>query len=92
MDTVDPGYSELSYSERVSPHRSLIYSEIKYVYSEYPALMNTFCCTDSFTITGSTVTRTLCITRSAFFLKIFTFLRYTLEIRVSNVSIKTVMI
>ncbi len=44
-NTVDPVYSE-----RVSPHRSLIYNQIKYVYSEYSALMNTFCCTDSFTI------------------------------------------
>ncbi len=47
-----PVYSPLGYSERVSPHRSLIYSQIKYVYSEYPALVNTFCCTDSFTING----------------------------------------
>jgi hypothetical protein len=45
--TVDPVYSE-----RGSPHRSLIYSQIKYVYSEYPALVNTFCCTDPFTING----------------------------------------
>jgi hypothetical protein len=45
--TVDPVYSE-----RVSPHRSLIYSQIKYVYSEYTALVKTFCCTDPFTING----------------------------------------
>jgi hypothetical protein len=41
-----------SYSERVSPHRSLICSQIKYVYSEYPAKTNTFCRTDPFTING----------------------------------------
>jgi hypothetical protein len=46
-NTVDPVYSE-----RLSPHRSLIYSQIKYVYSEYPAQVNTFCCTDPFTING----------------------------------------
>jgi hypothetical protein len=39
-------------SERVSPHRSLIYSQIKYIYSEYPVIVNTFCCTDPFTING----------------------------------------
>jgi len=40
--TVDPVYSE-----RVLQHRSLIYSKIKYVYSEYSALVN-----GSFTING----------------------------------------
>jgi hypothetical protein len=34
-----------------------IYSEIKHVYSEYPALVNTFCCTDSFTINGIDCTK-----------------------------------
>ncbi len=38
--------SILAYS--LSSHRSLIYSQIKYVYSEYPAQVNTF----SFTING----------------------------------------
>jgi hypothetical protein len=43
-----PVYSEHSYREyllivvSVSPHRSLIYSQIKYVYSEYTSLVNTF--------------------------------------------------
>jgi hypothetical protein len=41
-----------AYSERVSSHQSLIYSEIKYVYSEYSVLMNTFCCINPFTING----------------------------------------
>jgi hypothetical protein len=41
-----------TYSERVSPHRLLIYSQIKYVYSEYQALVNIFCCTDPFAING----------------------------------------
>jgi hypothetical protein len=57
--TVDPVYSERGYSEytlivyhTVSLHRSLVYSQIKYVYSEYPALVNTFCYTDPFTING----------------------------------------
>jgi len=40
--TVDPVYSLLDYSERVSPHRSLINSETKYVSSEYPGLVDTF--------------------------------------------------
>ncbi len=53
--TVDLVYNELGYSEsacsdRVSPHRSLIYSKIKYVYSEYMSLVNYFCCTDPFII------------------------------------------
>ncbi len=28
---------------RVSPHRSLIYSQIKYVYSEYPVIVSKLC-------------------------------------------------
>jgi hypothetical protein len=58
INTVGPVYSELGYSEyplignwflRLG---SLIYSQIKYVYSEYLALVDTFCCTDPFTING----------------------------------------
>ncbi len=57
VGTVDPVCSELGYSEyplivNEFPHRSLIYSQIKYVYSEYPALVNILCCTDPFTING----------------------------------------
>jgi hypothetical protein len=49
--TVDSVLVNTTYSERVSPHRSLICSQIKYVYSEYMSLVNTFCCTDGlFTI------------------------------------------
>jgi hypothetical protein len=40
-----------AYSERVSSHRSFIYNVIEYVYSEYPVIVNGFCCTDPFTIT-----------------------------------------